>query len=44
MVEYNIVRYCRHCKKRFVVSKGTKKYLCDECGKRQEELMNEQIS
>ena len=32
MVEYNIVKFCRLCKKRFVVSKReAKKYYCDDC-------------
>jgi len=32
MVDYKIVKYCRWCKERFVVSKGeSKKYYCDSC-------------
>ncbi|MEA3429944.1 MAG: hypothetical protein U9R08_01590 [Nanoarchaeota archaeon] len=32
MVDYKIVKYCRLCKKRFVVPKSeSKKYYCDEC-------------
>ncbi|MDD5086968.1 MAG: hypothetical protein PHV16_04410 [Candidatus Nanoarchaeia archaeon] len=32
MVEYRIVKYCRLCKKRFLVNKGeSKKNYCDEC-------------
>jgi len=32
MVDYNIVKYCRLCKKRFVVPKGeSKKNFCDVC-------------
>ncbi len=32
MVDYKIVKYCRLCKKRFVVNKGeSKRYYCDEC-------------
>ena len=36
MEEYNIVKYCRYCKKRFVVNKGSKKYLCDKCQKNED--------
>ena len=40
MVEYNIVKYCRLCKKRFVVNRGeSKKNLCNDC---QLEIDNEQ--
>jgi hypothetical protein len=32
MVEYKIVKYCRLCKERYVVSKGeAKKFYCDKC-------------
>jgi hypothetical protein len=32
MVEYRLVKYCRICRKRFIVNKGeSKKYYCDEC-------------
>jgi hypothetical protein len=32
MVEYKIIKYCRSCKKRFVVNKGEAKiYLCKDC-------------
>lgn len=32
MVDYKIVKYCRLCKKRFVVSKGeSRKNYCDKC-------------
>ncbi|MDP2908735.1 MAG: hypothetical protein Q8N77_02920 [Nanoarchaeota archaeon] len=32
VVEYNTVKYCRLCKKRFVVTKNDKwKYYCDDC-------------
>ena len=35
MVEYNIVKYCNYCKKRFVVGKGDKrKVYCDNCQKK----------
>ena len=35
MAEYNIVKYCRLCKKRYVVTKGeSKKNYCDECQKK----------
>ena len=34
MPDYKIVKYCRACKKRFVVSKGeSKENYCDECKK-----------
>ncbi|MFH1641788.1 MAG: hypothetical protein ABIC04_02720 [Nanoarchaeota archaeon] len=32
MVDYKIVKFCRRCKKRFVVSKAeSKKNYCDDC-------------
>jgi len=32
MVDYKIVKYCRRCKKRYVVNKGeANKNFCDEC-------------
>jgi len=32
MADYKIVKYCRLCKKRFVVNKGeSKKRYCDDC-------------
>ena len=32
MVDYQIVKYCRMCKKRFVVNKSeAKKNYCNEC-------------
>jgi len=32
MAEYKIVKYCRMCRKRFVVNKGQSKiYYCEEC-------------
>jgi len=32
MAEYKIVKYCRFCKKRFVVNKGESKILfCGDC-------------
>jgi hypothetical protein len=32
MVEYNIVKYCRLCKKRIVVKKAdARKNYCDKC-------------
>lgn len=32
MVDYKIVKYCRMCKKRFVVRKGESKInYCEEC-------------
>jgi hypothetical protein len=35
MVDYRIVKYCRNCKKRYLVHKGeNKKYLCEECYKK----------
>jgi len=34
MVEYNVVKYCRMCKKRFLVGKSeAKKNFCDACQK-----------
>ena len=34
MVDYNVVRFCRLCKKRMVFRKGEiKKRYCDECQK-----------
>ena len=32
MVDYKIIKYCRLCRKRFVVNKGeSKKNYCDDC-------------
>lgn len=32
MADYKIVKYCKLCKKRFVVNKGeVKKYYCSNC-------------
>lgn len=32
MAEYKIVKYCRLCKKRFIVNRGeSKMYYCDDC-------------
>ena len=32
MADYRIIKYCRLCKKRFVVNKGeSKKNYCDDC-------------
>jgi hypothetical protein len=32
MADYQIVKYCRACKKRFIVAKGeSKKNYCDDC-------------
>ena len=32
MVEYNLVKYCRMCRERFVVGRReSKKYYCDKC-------------
>ena len=32
MVEYKIVKFCRICRKRFVVQKGeSKRNCCDDC-------------
>jgi len=32
MAEYRIVKYCRLCRKRFLVNKGeSKKNYCDDC-------------
>lgn len=32
MVDYNIIKFCRLCRKRFVVNKKeAKKNYCDEC-------------
>jgi hypothetical protein len=47
MVDYKIVKYCRSCKKRFVVNKGeSKKNFCDNCqvkfNKEQERLAQEE--
>lgn len=34
MVEYKIVKYCKLCKKRFVVDKKeARKFYCDKCQK-----------
>jgi len=41
MADYRIVKYCRMCKKRYVVDKGqSKKNYCDDCQKRMEEYYN----
>lgn len=35
MVDYNIVKYCRSCKKRFVVGRGKVRIIyCAECQKK----------
>ena len=35
MIDYQIVKYCRMCKKRFVVNKTeARKNYCDECQKK----------
>jgi hypothetical protein len=35
MVDYNIVKYCRWCRVRFVVpKKDAKKYYCNKCQKK----------
>ncbi|MDP2749399.1 MAG: hypothetical protein Q8O89_01040 [Nanoarchaeota archaeon] len=35
MIDYNIIKHCRGCRARFVVSKGeSKKNYCDACQKR----------
>gem|GEM_PF-2679413 len=35
MADYNIVKYCRVCKKRYLVGKDeVKKHYCDECYKK----------
>ncbi|MBU1632185.1 MAG: hypothetical protein KJ580_03170 [Nanoarchaeota archaeon] len=35
MIEYNLVKYCRWCKKRFVVDKGKVRMIyCTECQKK----------
>ena len=35
LVDYNLVKYCRMCKKRFVVNKSeSKKNYCDDCQSR----------
>lgn len=32
MADYKIVKYCKICKKRFVVNKNeSKQYYCDDC-------------
>ena len=32
MINYKMVKFCRLCKSRFVVSKGeSKKYYCEKC-------------
>jgi len=32
MVEYNIIKYCRICKKRFIVNRGESKIVfCPNC-------------
>ena len=43
MADYNIIKFCRACRKRFVVSKGeSKKNYCDVCQIRMDkERMNE---
>lgn len=38
MVEYNLVKFCRLCKKRFVVKRAdAKKNYCDSCQKKYED-------
>ncbi len=38
MVDYNLVKFCRVCKKRFLVNKKeAKKNYCDSCQKKYEE-------
>ncbi len=35
MINYNIIKECRSCKARFVVSKGeSKRMYCDKCEKK----------
>jgi hypothetical protein len=35
MADYRIIKYCRMCKKRYIVEKGeSKKDYCDECRER----------
>ncbi|MFH0867916.1 MAG: hypothetical protein V1831_01265 [Candidatus Woesearchaeota archaeon] len=31
MVDYNIVKYCRSCRTRYVIRKGEYKNYCDDC-------------
>ncbi|HLD42566.1 MAG TPA: hypothetical protein VJB08_01105 [Candidatus Nanoarchaeia archaeon] len=31
MVDYNIIRYCRLCKKRMVLKKGEFAFYCADC-------------
>jgi len=32
MVEYTIVKYCKMCRKRFLVNRGeSKRYYCNDC-------------
>lgn len=32
MVEYNTIKFCKSCKKKFVVSRGGKwKFYCSDC-------------
>jgi hypothetical protein len=32
MIDYKIIKYCRFCKKKFIVRKGeSKRIYCDEC-------------
>ena len=38
MIDYKIIKFCRICKKRYIVKKGeNKKIYCDECQKRIDE-------
>ncbi|MGM5481681.1 MAG: hypothetical protein ACQESE_04715 [Nanobdellota archaeon] len=38
MVEYNVVKYCSLCSKRFVVGKrDARKMYCDDCQKKVDE-------
>ena len=41
MVDYNIIKYCRLCKIRFVVNKSeSKNNYCDDCQKKLDETRN----
>jgi len=43
MIDYKIVKYCRVCKKRFVVNKGESKFnYCVDCQKEYEKRMEKQ--
>jgi hypothetical protein len=43
MIDYKIVKYCRLCKKRFVVNKGeSKQNYCDECQSKFDNEQNEE--